>query len=165
MSDAKERRKAAKARHAARMKAEGRRQIHLWVRDEDVAALQEAARSGHGLARLRAEALAKVETEVREAVTERLELRTERALLAQARAEARQHPAGSNAPPARIRLGRRPPGTFRRRCREAGWRYDPVAAVWHLPDDPGRWAVASALIEEAEAAGLPVEKLATPDAD
>ena len=34
LMEKRERQKAAKARHAARMKAEGRRQIHLWVKDE-----------------------------------------------------------------------------------------------------------------------------------
>ena len=127
------------------MKAEGRRQIHLWVKNEDVAAIQEAARTGHGLAR-------------------RLELRTQRALLAQARAEAREHPADSNAPPARVRFAYRPPRGFRRRCRAAGWRYDPVAAVWHLPEDPGRWDAALELLAEAEAAGRPFERLGPPEA-
>lgn len=158
--NAAQRHREAQRRHEAAQKAAGLKRIRLWVRPEDVAAFQEAARSPHALARLRAKAVAEVEQEVRETVTKRLELRTERALLAQARAEARQHPADSNAPPARVRFGHRPPGTFRRKLREAGWRYDPVAAVWHLPEDPERWPAAVAVLDEAEAAGQSFEYLA-----
>lgn len=158
--DPAERHREAQRRHEAAQRAAGLKRIRLWVRPEDVAAFQEAARSPHALARLRAKAVAEIEQEVREKMAKRLELRTERALLAQARAEARQHPADSNAPPARVRFGHRPPGTFRRALREAGWRYDPVAAVWHLPEDPERWPAAVAILDEAEATGRSFERLA-----
>lgn len=68
--------------------------------------------------------------------------------------------SGQQRAPARVRFGHRPPGTFRRRVREAGWRYDPVAAVWHLPEDPERWPAAVAVLDEAEASGRSFERLA-----
>ena len=82
------------------------------------------------------------------------------ALRRAARAEARRHPAGSNAPPARIRFGTIPPEEFRKRLREAGWWYDWITAVWNLPEDPDRWPAADALVAEAEVSGIPLERLA-----
>ncbi len=62
----------------------------------------------------------------------RLRQKTERAMLVQKRAQAR------------------PPATVRNRLKAAGWLYDPVAAVWHLPTDPEEWAAARRLLDELE---------------
>ena len=157
MGDAKERQKAAKARHTARMEAEGRRRLTLQVPDEHVAAHREAAAGRpQELERLREH----VEGEVREHVLHWLDRWNRMALRRAARAERRRHPAGSNAPPARIRFGSIPPEGFRERLREAGWWYDRIAAVWNLSEDPDRWPAADALAAEAEAAGIPLERLA-----
>ena len=157
MSDAKERRKVAKARHTARMEAEGRRRLTLRVPDEHVAAHREAAAGRpQELERLREFVEAKARGEVRRW----LDRWNRMALRRAARAEARRHPAGSNAPPARIRFGTIPPEEFRKRLREAGWWYDWIAAVWNLPEDPDRWPAVEALIAEAEASGVPFERLA-----
>ena len=154
--DGKERRKAAKARFVARMKAEGRRQIRLRVPDEHVAAHQAAAAGRpQELERLRGY----VETKVREDVLPWLDRWNHKTLRQAARAEARRHPAGSNAPPARVRFGKIPPEEIRLKLREAGWWYDWIAFTWHPPEDPGRWPATEALIAEAEAAGIRLERL------
>ena len=157
MSDAKERRKTAKARHTERMKAEGRRRLTLRVPEEHVAAHRAAAAGRpQELERLRKFVEAKARGEVRRW----LDRWNHRTLRQAARAEARRHPAGSNAPPARVRFGKIPPENFRHRLRNAGWWYDWIAGVWNLPDDPTRWPAADALAAEAEAKGIPVERLA-----
>ena len=52
------------ARLVARKKKEGMKRLWIWVRPEDVEAVQEATLQPGALARLRKEALAKVEAEV-----------------------------------------------------------------------------------------------------
>ena len=49
---------------------------------------------------------------------------------------------------------------MRNRLKFAGWLYDPVAAVWHLPDDPARWPKTVRLLDELEKYGI--ERLALP---
>ena len=160
--DPAERHREAQRRHEAAQRAAGLKRIRLWVRPEDVAALQEAARSPHGLARLRKQALKEIKAELRDEVGERLKRETEKAMVVQARADARAHPSGSNSLPPRVRFERRPPKSIRQKARYRGWLYDPVSACWWLPDDPDRWPASEALIEEAEAAGIAVQRLASP---
>ena len=149
--------RAANRRHQrsflARRRVRGLRRLTLRVPPGHVAAHRAAAAGRpRELERLRD----RVEAEVRGHVLHRLDRWNRMALRRAARAEARMHPAGSNAPPARVRFGHRPAEGFRKRLREAGWWYDWIAAVWHLPEDPARWAAAEALAAEAEAAGVPV---------
>ena len=92
--------------------------------------------------------------EIKEAVGEKLKRAT----------DARAHPAGSNSLPPRVRFERRPPKNIRQKARYRGWLYDPVSACWWLPDDPGRWPASEALIKEVEAAGIAVQRLASPRA-
>ena len=144
-------------RFLARQRAQGLRRLALQVPPEHVAAHRAAAAGRpQELAQLREHVAGKV----RSYVIERLDRWHRRNLLQAARAEARRHPAGSNAPPARIRFGHSPPEEFRLRIREAGWWYDWIAVTWHPPEDPGRWPATGALIAEAEAAGILVERLA-----
>lgn len=58
-----------------------------------------------------------------------------KAIVAKMRDDARKHPTGTNAPPARVRFLRRPPLLVRDFIRSAGWVYDPFAVVWLLPPD------------------------------
>ena len=136
-------------RFKARQQARGLRPLVLRVPPGHVAA-HEAAAAGRPreLERLRKH----VEGKVREHVLEQLDRWTHRALVRQARQEARKHPAGSNAPPARLRFGKRPPHDVSRKLREAGWWYDWIASVWNRPDDPDRWHGTDALIAEVTAA-------------
>ena len=59
-------------RFKARKRAEGLKRIQLWVREEDVEALQAAARQPFALARLREEVEAELRAEVWESLEERL---------------------------------------------------------------------------------------------
>lgn len=141
----------------ARQRAQGLRRLTLQVPPEHVAAHRAAAAGRpQELTPLREH----VEDTVRSYVTERLDGWHRRNLVRAARAEAVEHPAGSNAPPARVRFGRIPPEGFRLKLREAGWWYDWIAFTWHPPEDPGRWPATEALIAEAEAADIPVGRLA-----
>ena len=36
------------------------------------------------------------------------------------------------------------------RHKSSGWLYDPVACVWHLPDDPKKWLDTVRLLVELE---------------
>ncbi len=140
-----------------RQRAQGLRRLTLQVPPEHVAAHRAAAAGRpQELTPLREH----VEDTVRSYVIERLGRWHRRNLVRAARAEALRHPAGSNAPPARVRFGRIPPEEFRLKLREAGWWYDWIAFTWHPPEDPGRWSVTEALIAEAEVAGIPVGRLA-----
>jgi len=133
-------------------KEQGLRRLILWVRPEDVEPLKEISRQPHTIAKRRAKVQAEIERELRPAikakVAAQLERKTQRALLIQKRAQARLHPASSNRPPSRLRFEARPPATIRNRIKAAGWFYDPVAAVWHLPDDPDQWPALEHLLSE-----------------
>ena len=59
-------------RFLARKRALGLKRIQLWVREEDVEALQEAARQPEALARLREEVKAELRAELQEALGARL---------------------------------------------------------------------------------------------
>lgn len=135
-------------------KAQGLKRVILWARPEDEEALRLAARQPHALAKLRKRVEKELERELRTEVAAKLRRRTERALLAQARAEARTQPAGANRPPTAIRCEARPPAALRGRLRAAGWLYDPVAAVWYLPDDPSLWSASERLLGDLEPYGI-----------
>ena len=44
-------------------------------------------------------------------------------------------------------------GALRNRLKAFGWWCDPVAAVRRLPDDPGQWEAAEALLAELDLTG------------
>lgn len=149
-------------RFKARQRERGLRPLVLQVPPEHVAA-HEAAVAGRPqeIERMRA----RVEATVREHVLKRLDRWTHKAVMQQARKEARQHPASSNAPPARLRFGKRLPRAITRQLRGAGWWYDWIASVWNRPEDPDRWHEMDSLIAEvtaaADAAGVSVLPLAS----
>ena len=123
----------------AARKAEGLERLILWVKPEDKVALKEIARQPHAIAKRRAAIEAEIRQElgpqIERRVAAELTRKTRRALLAQRRARARRLQTGSNRPPEMIRFAKRPPGRLRNRLKAQGWDYDPVAAVWHLPDE------------------------------
>ncbi len=82
-------------------------------------------------------------------------------MLAQKRAQARRQHAGSNRPPEMIRFRARPPAAVRNRLKASGWWYDPVAAVWHLPDEPEAWPATERLLDKLDAA-YDIERLVDP---
>ncbi len=43
---------------------------------------------------------------------------------------------------------------FRTRIKDAGWVYDPVAAVWHLPDNPEAWTDVQKLLDALDGYGI-----------
>ena len=157
MASNRETNRGHQRRFLDRQRAQGRRRLTLQVPPEHVAAHRAAAAGRpQELAQLREHVAGKV----RAYVIGRLDRWHGKNLMRAARAEARMHPAGSNAPPARVRFGHSPPEEFRLRLREAGWWYDWISVTWHPPEDPGRWAETGALIAEAEAAEIRVERLA-----
>ena len=147
-------------KHVAAKKAQGLKRVVLWVRPEDAEAHKIAAEQPQALNRIRKTVEARIERETWARVAARLDRRTERALLAQRRAQARRLQAGSNRPPEKIRFKSRPPGKIRNRLKASGWLYDPVAAVWHLPEDPETWPASQRLLDELDA--YDIEHLADP---
>ena len=139
-------------------KGQGLKRVILWARSEDVDALKTIARQPHAIAKLRQKVEAEIERELRPVIAAKVKAKlrrqTERAMLVQKRAQARLHPASSNRPPSRVRFEARPPATVRNRIKAAGWLYDPVAAVWHLPDDPGLWSASERFLDELEQYGV-----------
>ena len=131
-------------------KAKGLKRVVLWARPEDVDDLKLAARQPHSLSKLKKrvekDLLPKVEASVKAA----LRRRTQRAMLVQARSEARRQPAGANRPPSTVRFQVKPSEAVRAALRASGWRWDPVAAVWHLPDDPALYEASTALLRDLE---------------
>ena len=134
------------------------------MKPEDKPALREIARQPHALARLRAEIEADIRRELGPQIERRVEAeltrKTRRAMLAQKRAQARRQQTGSNHPPEMIRFKTRPPGAIRNRLKAESWWYDPVAAVWHLPDGPEAWPATERLLDELD--GYGIERLAEP---
>ena len=132
----------------------GLKRVVLWARPEDVDALKTIARQPHAIAKL----AKKVERELRPVIEQKiagqLEAKTRRAMLTQKRAAAQRHPASSNSPPALIRFAFRPPAAVRDKIKAAGWLYDPVAAVWHLPEDPKQWPTVQGLLDELAPYGV-----------
>jgi len=148
----------------AARKAAGLERLTLWVKPEDKETLKKIARQPHAMARYLAEIEADIRREFEPRIKRRVEgelsRKTHRALLAQKRAQVRRQQAGSNRPPEMIRFTTRPPGTVRNRLKASGWLYDPVAAAWHLPNDPKTWPATERLLDELDA--YDIERLAEP---
>ena len=150
----------------AAKKAAGLERLNLWVRPEDKENLKMISQQPHAMVRYRA----KVERDLRSKferdlgpkikreVSARLERKTTRAMLVQRRAQARRTLAASDHPPELIRFLTRPSAISRNRLKSSGWLYDPVAAVWHRPDDPAQWPRTVRLLIELEKYGI--ERLA-----
>ena len=154
-------------RFAQAQKELGLKRLMLWVRPEDADTLKLAAKQPHSLAALRKKIEAELERELRPIVKKKVEAklrrRTERALLVQKRSQARKRLSGSNRPPECIRFNRIPPAALRGRLKASGWLYDPVAVIWHLPNDPSLYEASEALLRDLEA--YDIEKLDRPDPD
>ena len=146
--------------YIATQKAKGLKRLVLWVRPENVETHRIAAEQPQALNRIRRRVETEVERETRARVSARLDRRTERALLAQRRARARRQQASSNRPPEMIRFKVRPPGAVRNRLKAAGWFYDPVDVVWHLPENPEAWPATERLLDELEP--YDIERLVKP---
>jgi hypothetical protein len=157
----------AQRRFVAEKQGQGLKRVVLWARPEDVGALKEIAGQPHAVAQHLAELRARIERElapqIRAEVAAKLRRRTERAMLVQRRAEGRQRPVEANRPPECIRFTHKPPAATRARLKAAGWLYDPVAALWHLPDDPALWEATERLL--ASLAHFPYLALAKPLTD
>jgi hypothetical protein len=139
-------------------KKQGLKRLVMWVRPEDVSALKLAAQQPHSLAKLRKQVEADVTANLKPQIINKVEgmllKRTNRAMLAQKRAQARKSLAGSNRPPNCVRFTIRPPAAQRAALKDGGWLYDPVAAVWHLPDDPATFGATERLLDSMEALGV-----------
>ena len=144
----------------AAKKAAGLERLILWVRPEDKESLKMISQQPHALARYRAKVERDLRPKIERKISARLERRTMRAMLVQRRAQARRMLAASNRPPELIRFLTRPPAISRNRLKSSGWLYDPVACVWHLPDDPEKWPETERLLDELEQYGI--ERLALP---
>ena len=136
--------------YIAAQKAKGLKRIVLWVQPEDVDLFQTAARNPQALNRLRRRIRAEIEPGIREKVEAELTRKTQRAILAQKRAQVRRQQAGSNRPPELIRFAKRPPWAVRQRLKKFDWVYDIERAVWILPDDPDAWSDTERLLKEFE---------------
>jgi hypothetical protein len=151
----------------AAKKASGLLRLVLWARPDDVEALKLAARQPHSLSELRRkieqELRKELEPAIRNRVKRELYLKTKRAMMLQKRTEARQRPIGANRPPECIRFEKAPPAARRNALKAAGWLYDPVAVIWHLPDDPASYAASERLLSALAEFG--VSRLAKPEED
>ena len=147
-------------RFVAAKRAAGLKRLVLWVQPEDVEAVRLVARQPHAMARLAARTERELRPKIESKISARLERRTMRAMLVQRRAQARRTLAGSNRPPELVRFLTRPPAKIRNQLKSSGWLYDPVACVWHLPDDPAQWPETERLLVELEKYGI--ERLALP---
>lgn len=146
--------------YIAAQKAKGLKRTVLWLQPEDVNLFQTAARQPHALGKLRRRIRAEIEPDIRKKVEADLTRKTQRAILAQKRAQVRRQQAGSNRPPELIRFAKRPPGTVRNRLKKFRWVYDLGRAVWILPDDPASWPDTERLLKELE--GYEIERLIEP---
>ena len=144
----------------AAKKAAGLERLILWVRPEDKESLKMIAQQPHAMARYRAKVERDLRPKIERKISARLDRKTTHAMLVQRRAHARRMLAGSNRPPELVRFLTRPPARTRNRLKSSGWLYDPVAAVWHLPDDPAQWPETERLLVELEKYGI--ERLALP---
>ena len=146
-------------------KSEGLARVILWARPEDIESLKMIAQQPHSIAKLRkkveAETVRKIGPKIRAQVKAELLRKTRRAMLIQKRAIAQRQKAGSNTPPEAIRFSRRPPATIRNTLKSEGWLFDPVAVVWHLPNDPSKWPEVQRLLDRLEEFGI--IKLTIPD--
>lgn len=146
--------------YIAAQKAKGLKRLVLWVQPEDVDTLRAATRQPHIMAELERRVRDEIIPEIRDQVERELLLRQRRAILAQKRAQVRRLQAGSNRLPELIRFAKRPPGDVRNRLKASGWIYDPVRAVWILPDDPETWPDTERLLNDLER--YDIERLAEP---
>ena len=144
----------------AAKKAAGLERLNLWVRPEDKESLKMISQQPHAMVRYRAKIERDLRPKIEREISARLKRRTMRAMLVQRRAQARRTLAGSNHPPELIRFLTKPPAVVRNDLKYAGWLYDPVAAVWHLPDHPADWPRTVRLLVELEQYGI--ERLALP---
>lgn len=146
-------------------RSEGLTRVILWARPEDIESLKMIAQQPHSIAKLRkqveAETVRRIGPKIREQVKAELLRKTRRALLIQSRAYAQRQKAGSNTPPEAIRFTRRPPAAIRNTLKSGGWLFDPVAVVWHLPNDPSKWQEVQRLLDRLEEFGI--TKLTIPD--
>ena len=144
----------------AAKKAAGLERLILWVRPEDKERLKVISQQPHAMARLAARIERELRPKIESKISGRLERRTMRAMLVQRRAQARRTLAASNRPPELVRFLTRPPAKIRNQLKSSGWLYDPVASVWHLPDDPAQWPEIERLLDELEQYGI--ERLSLP---
>ena len=146
-------------------RSEGLTRVILWARPEDIESLKMIAQQPHSIAKLRkqveAETVRRIGPKIREQVKAELLRKTRRALLIQSRAYAQRQKVGSNTPPEAIRFTRRPPPAIRNTLKSGGWLFDPVAVVWHLPNDPSKWQEVQQLLDRLEEFGI--TKLTIPD--
>ena len=148
--------------------AAGLQRLILWVLPEDKERLKLMSQQPHAMARQHAKIKRNMRSKfekdfgpkIEREVSARLERKTTRAMLVQRRAQARRTLAASDHPPELIRFLTRPPAISRNRLKSSGWLYDPVAAVWHRPEDPAQWPAAVRLLIELEKYGI--ERLAFP---
>ena len=133
-------------------KAAGLKRLLLWVLPEDEESLKMISQQPHAMARYRAKIERKFERdlgpEIKREVSERLDRKTTRAMKAQRRAQARRMDEFSNLKPEMIRFLTKPPAILRNELKYSGWLYDPVANVWHLPNDPADWLRTDRLLGE-----------------
>ena len=134
----------------AAKKAAGLKRLVLWVRPEDKERLKVICRQPHAMARLAARTERDLRPKIERKISARLERMTMRAMLVQRRAQARRTLLAGNRPPELIRFLKKPSGAVRTQLTSAGWLYDPVACVWHLPDDPKKWLDTVRLLVELE---------------
>ena len=134
----------------AAKKAAGLKRLVLWVRPEDKERLKVICRQPHAMARLAARTERHLRPKIESKISARLERMTMRAMLLQRRAQARRRLLAGNRPPELIRFLKKPSGAVRNQLTSAGWLYDPVACVWHLPDDPKKWLDTVRLLVELE---------------
>ena len=144
----------------AARKAAGLERLILWVRPEDKDRLKVISRQPHAMARLAAQIERELRPKIESKISGRLERRTMRAMLVQRRAQARRTLAGSNRPPELVRFLTKPSGAVRNQLKSSGWLYDPVACVWHLPDDPAQWPETERLLDELDS--YSIERLSLP---
>ena len=155
-------------RFVAAKRRAGLKRLVLWVRPEDVEAVRLVARQPHVVARyrvkverdLRSEFERDLGPEIERDVTARLDRKTTHAMQRQRRAIAQRMLEASNRRPELIRFRNKPPSVKRNDLKLEGWVYDPVAAVWHLPDHPADWWRTERLLDELKIYGI--ERLVLP---
>ena len=152
-SNAEKQRKFVEAQKAA-----GLKRVVLWARPEDVDDLKLAAKQPHSLVKLREEVRAELVKTLKPAlklkVAAELKRKTERAMLLQRRAQARRALSRANSPPECIRFEKAPPAARRNDLKAAGWLWDPVALIWHLPTDPASYEATERLLGALEQFGV-----------
>ena len=149
--------------YTERMKAAGYKRLVVWVPRQDLEDLKLVVKSRHAILRAKRSILKQLETEVKRTVAGKLERKTERALLSQARDQVRRQAAGANAPPARVQFRPQPPALIRSQIKHEGWLYDPVSCTWILPTAPDRWDRTLALLDQISRTVTVLKLAADPD--